>query len=280
MQYEDINLNSKDFKDYSTSVYNKNFFIENINKFSLQMIKGIQENKKNNNNNQTWSILFCDIDGLKSINDKYGFVEGDNIISRIAGIIKDCIRTNRSPSDSIVYLYPENIPIRVGGDEFIILCPFCTKENAEIIKDRIKCRMEQSSSEIQKTTISIGTADSTEIEIDDNFDTSNDEEVSKFINDLITIAEKRMKQDKKRDYTLLSEKELQKLAFKICGRIEGFDVTNADHYDELMGAIYKIRNRVADGNYIKSEDCDRIFLFKDCEETKSNNKDDDSKKVA
>jgi diguanylate cyclase (GGDEF)-like protein len=116
------NVKKSYMEDASTSLYNKNFFIQNINRIALEMIKGINENKINKNDAGTWSILFCDIDALKYVNDTIGHIEADNAIKNIASIIKNCIRTNCEKNDTI--LYPdieksENIPIRFG--EMILL---------------------------------------------------------------------------------------------------------------------------------------------------------------
>ena len=51
------------------------------------------------------SIASIDMDDLKKINDKYGHAEGDFAISRIAGVLSDCLQENE-------------ICARFGGDEF------------------------------------------------------------------------------------------------------------------------------------------------------------------
>ena len=55
-------------------------------------------------------ILFIDMDRLKYINDNYGHAHGDRAIQCVANAISHCI--------------PENaVPIRYGGDEFMVLLP-------------------------------------------------------------------------------------------------------------------------------------------------------------
>lgn len=53
-------------------------------------------------------VIYCDIDGLKEINDENGHLEGDLAIKNSTKIIKNSIRKT-------------DIIVRMGGDEFIIL---------------------------------------------------------------------------------------------------------------------------------------------------------------
>lgn len=55
-------------------------------------------------------VCFIDIDFLKQINDRYGHHEGDVLISAVADAIRSCCRR-------------EDICMRIGGDEFLIVLP-------------------------------------------------------------------------------------------------------------------------------------------------------------
>lgn len=59
-------------------------------------------------NKEIFSVIFCDINSLKKINDEYGHDEGDAVIKLIASGIKDGIM-----EDDILFRY--------GGDEFVII---------------------------------------------------------------------------------------------------------------------------------------------------------------
>ena len=76
------------------------------------------------------TICYIDIDNLKGINDKYGHRKGDKVIVSVVNLIKDNIRN----SDRIM---------RIGGDEFVIIFPNCSADQAEIIVDRIKERLKE-----------------------------------------------------------------------------------------------------------------------------------------
>lgn len=61
------------------------------------------------NPEESVAAVFCDITGLKHVNDTLGHVAGDRMILRA----RDCIMTAFSP---------ENV-FRTGGDELVIICP-------------------------------------------------------------------------------------------------------------------------------------------------------------
>jgi len=69
-------------------------------------------------------IIFIDIDNFKSINDRYGHVVGDRAIKRLAQILKSSVRD-------------EDLVVRYGGDEFLILLKNTNRQVAEKILDRI-----------------------------------------------------------------------------------------------------------------------------------------------
>lgn len=67
-----------------------------------QAINSIKRNKL------TMAVMFCDLDGFKPINDKYGHATGDVILKEIANRITNILRV----TDTIA---------RIGGDEFMIV---------------------------------------------------------------------------------------------------------------------------------------------------------------
>lgn len=69
------------------------------------------------------SIAIFDIDNFKRINDTYGHLEGDKILTGIVEIINE----NKRPRDILT---------RWGGEEFVILFPSTSLENAAKISER------------------------------------------------------------------------------------------------------------------------------------------------
>lgn len=70
------------------------------------------------------SVIIVDIDGLKLINDSFGYANGDRLLVETGNILKKCCRS-------------EDIISRMGGDEFCILLPRTTEEMARNISNRI-----------------------------------------------------------------------------------------------------------------------------------------------
>ena len=79
---------------------------------------------------QSGIILYCDMDGLKKINDTYGHEAGDRAILAESIILKSNFRSN-------------DIIARIGGDEFAIICPGLTKKALKHIHEQIDedCRI-------------------------------------------------------------------------------------------------------------------------------------------
>ncbi len=75
------------------------------------------------------SIIVADVNGLKLINDTYGYSAGDRLIKSAAELIKSSCRK-------------EDIITRWGGDEFVVFLPQISIEEAHRVGDRIKkgCR--------------------------------------------------------------------------------------------------------------------------------------------
>lgn len=91
------------------------------------------------------SLIIADINGLKLINDTYGYNEGDKLIKNAATVLKETCRS-------------EDIITRWGGDEFIVLLPQTPVETALEICERIKTKCKQYNVNGVPFTVSIGTA--------------------------------------------------------------------------------------------------------------------------
>lgn len=72
-----------------------------------------------------FSIAILDIDNFKSINDRYGHASGDLALAHVASLISHCVR-----GDDVVG--------RIGGEEFALLLPSATKEEAGRLVDRLR----------------------------------------------------------------------------------------------------------------------------------------------
>jgi diguanylate cyclase (GGDEF)-like protein len=71
------------------------------------------------------AIITADLDYLKRINDQYGHGTGDAVLVEFARNLRKAIRAC-------------DTPIRIGGDEFLVILPECSRENAQVILSRLR----------------------------------------------------------------------------------------------------------------------------------------------
>lgn len=91
-----------------------------------------------------YSIILFDIDHFKMVNDTYGHLMGDEVLKFLSGLIQKQTREC-------------DICFRYGGEEFLILLPNTTIEEAYQIAERIRKTTEETISPIGKAvTISVG----------------------------------------------------------------------------------------------------------------------------
>ena len=92
------------------------------------------------------TVVMCDIDDFKSINDTYGHDTGDEVIKAVASVILDNIRIG-------------DVGIRFGGDEFMIVF---TTDRKDVIEKRLESMREKIDKIISlpnhKVTLSFGVA--------------------------------------------------------------------------------------------------------------------------
>ena len=78
---------------------------------------------------QMFSIIMMDLDGFKQVNDRYGHLEGDKVLSAVANLLNDNVRQS-------------NVVARYGGDEFALMLPEARTEQAEILAERLRANIE------------------------------------------------------------------------------------------------------------------------------------------
>jgi len=90
------------------------------------------------------SLVLCDIDHFKSFNDKYGHAVGDEVLKQVASTINDVVRE----SDMVA---------RWGGEEFTVLLPNTSKDEAVNVAEKIRQAIETVNLEgADKITLSCG----------------------------------------------------------------------------------------------------------------------------
>lgn len=99
------------------------------------------------------SMLVLDIDHFKRINDSYGHAVGDVVIRNVADTVRKCIRG-------------EDMAVRYGGEEFVILLPATPLSGATKVAEVIRKRIEalrlvrrQDNFSLAPFTVSLGVAE-------------------------------------------------------------------------------------------------------------------------
>ena len=106
------------------------------------------------------SLIMIDVDRFKTFNDRFGHVAGDRALSAVAHILGQHFR-------------PRDLLVRYGGDEFAILLPGVSVNEAMIIAERVRIAVsgdtESSDDSLIQIPIkiSMGVA---EVETDDSFE--------------------------------------------------------------------------------------------------------------
>ncbi|OLS01964.1 GGDEF domain-containing protein [Tissierella creatinophila] len=127
--------------DKLTGLFNRRSFDNHIQKLPLD---------------DTYSIIFIDIDNFKNFNNSFGHQIGDTVLKKVGQTIKATVRSNDS-----VYRY--------GGEEIVIILNDCDKKNAFAIAEKVRLNIsELDNSPFPVITISLGISsypeDGTEID--------------------------------------------------------------------------------------------------------------------
>lgn len=116
--------------DSLTGVYNRVYF----------------EKKKEELNNSKYmpiGIIVGDVNGLKIVNDTFGYLEGDKFLAEIAKMLKSIVSKN-------------DFIFRWGGDEFVILIPNCDESKCEKIINNITNECKKNQFNLIEMSISLG----------------------------------------------------------------------------------------------------------------------------
>ncbi len=101
--------------DSLTKIYNRSKFESSLD-YEIERAKRYRS---------PLSLIIFDIDHFKSINDTYGHLIGDSVLTEIAQLVKNNIRST-------------DIFARWGGEEFVILAPNIKKEQAKVLAEKIR----------------------------------------------------------------------------------------------------------------------------------------------
>lgn len=94
-----------------------------------------------------FAVVSVDIDHFKRVNDTYGHATGDDTLKVLAALLRRSAR-------------PNDLPCRVGGEEFMLLLPEVSVANATEVAERLRRTLETTHIDIVgQITLSAGVAD-------------------------------------------------------------------------------------------------------------------------
>src|SRR5687768_16107175 len=104
--------------DDLTSLYNSRYLNQVLRR----------ESKRASRSGRPLSLLFLDLDGFKSVNDRHGHLCGSRALVEAAAVIRGCARET-------------DVPARFGGDEFALVLPDTGSEGAVAVAERVRERI-------------------------------------------------------------------------------------------------------------------------------------------
>jgi diguanylate cyclase (GGDEF)-like protein len=125
------------FTDTLTGLYNRRYADDLLKRLVSEAARG-----------RPFSVVALDLDGLKRINDTLGHATGDRVIARIGEILR-------------LQLRGADVPIRLGGDEFLALLPGTREDQAKAVGERLRAsvRDDDWSAIGRPISISVGAAE-------------------------------------------------------------------------------------------------------------------------
>lgn len=120
--------------DPLTGIYNRA-------KLDFLLVHEVQEAYREEN---TFSLLFMDLDHFKEINDHYGHLKGDQILIEMTNVVRNVLRVS-------------DLFGRWGGEEFLVILPNTDGASAYFIAEKLRHRIQTHDFALNEPlTVSIG----------------------------------------------------------------------------------------------------------------------------
>ncbi|MGL6352369.1 diguanylate cyclase [Aeromonas veronii] len=116
--------------DQLTGLHNRRYFFEHC-----QQVRGSEA---------SCGLIMLDIDHFKQINDRYGHQQGDRALQRFSGCIDALLRA-------------DDLFVRSGGEEFLILLPRIDEAGLQQMAEQIRAAVEALPADPVAITVSLGT---------------------------------------------------------------------------------------------------------------------------
>ena len=110
----------------------------------MQRLK--EETLRAERNKRPFAVIMADVDNFKAFNDTFGHPAGDDVLKRVAALLRESTRT----IDCVA---------RYGGEEFAVVLPETDGAGALEVAERMRTRVEAEPFEQRAITLSIGIAE-------------------------------------------------------------------------------------------------------------------------
>ena len=107
-------------RDDLTTLYNLRFFNRSLE----------TEHQRSMRFRRYYSLIFLDLDGLREVNSRKGHLAGAQVLKQVAEFVMGRVRRI-------------DLPARIGGDEFVVICPETAKPAARVVAERIRIGIER-----------------------------------------------------------------------------------------------------------------------------------------
>ena len=206
-------LKHKTFHDELTGLYNRNFLAEELKRLDREGQLPI-------------STLMVDINGLKIINNTYGHDKGDQVLKKAAEILESVVRD-------------EDILVRYGGDEFIILLPQTSGEIAHDMYERIEKLCQETVEDEFPVSMGMGIATKTDPQ--------------EKLKDILQLADENMLQNK-----LVNDKSSKNRVVKGLLNTLG---AKSDETKEHAMRMTRLANQLGERVGVSNSELDRLSLL-------------------
>ncbi len=158
-------LRSLAYQDSLTELYNHRYFYEQLT----------HEVERANRYGRPVSVILLDLDHFKEVNDTYGHLMGDKLLSLIGRVISEQVRG-------------ADIAARYGGDEFAIILPDTPLQAAQVAADKLAAAIVAGQT---------STGQSEGIPISGSCGVASCPDEARTVSDLLQLADDRVYQSKK-----------------------------------------------------------------------------------
>jgi diguanylate cyclase (GGDEF)-like protein len=125
-------------RDIKTGLYNHGFFMTRLK----------EEVAQTKHSSYTSAVIVIDVDKFKNFNDNYGHLAGDQVLEKLAQVIRQGVRN-------------KDVPSRFGGEEFTVMLSHTDAAIAEKVAERLRTNVEKmrvpwEETVLPQVTISLG----------------------------------------------------------------------------------------------------------------------------